>query len=114
MSTIYKVCSAQAWRQAQRAGILRGNPDDQRDSYIHLSTAGQLAGMLAKHFAGQRDLVLLAINEGRVRNDLRWEKARDGALFPHLYGELAVSAVTCVHPIRLKPDGRHVIPELAL
>ena len=111
MSTLYKVCSARAWHEARRAGVLRGTADDLRDGYIHLSTADQLAGTLAKHFVGQRDLVLLAVEEAMVRERLRWEKARGGALFPHLYGELAVSAVAGVQQIPLDANGRHRLPE---
>ena len=110
--TLYKVCPAQAWHEARRAGILRGTADDRRDGYIHLSTAEQLAGTLGKHFSGQRDLVLLAVEEAMVRDGLRWEKARGGALFPHLYGELAASAVSSVQQIHLGSDGRHVLTEL--
>ena len=110
--TLYKVCSAQAWHDARRAGVLRGTPDDLRDDYIHLSTADQLAGTLGKHFFGQRDLVLLAVEEAGVRDRLRWEKARGGALFPHLYGELAASAVISVQQILLDSDGWYVLPEL--
>jgi uncharacterized protein (DUF952 family) len=109
---IYKVCSAGTWQEARRAGALRGTADDRRDGYIHLSTADQLAGTLAKHFSGQRDLVLLAVEAAAVSANLRWEQARGGALFPHLYGELPASAVAGVHPVRLGPDGRHVLPEL--
>ncbi len=109
---IYKVCFAEAWRDAQRAGVLRGTADDLRDGYIHLSTADQLAGTLAKHFCGQRDLVLLAVDAAAVGANLRWEAARGGALFPHLYGELDASAVASVHPIWLGHNAQHVLPEL--
>jgi uncharacterized protein (DUF952 family) len=113
LAILYKICSAAAWQEAQRTGALRGTADDLRDGFIHLSTAGQVAGTLAKHFAGQRDLMLLAVAEDAVRPLLRWEPARGGALFPHLYGVLPVGAVQAAHAIAPGPDGQYRLPETA-
>lgn len=41
---------------------------------------------------------------------LRWEPSRGGALFPHLYGPLPMSAVRAVAPLSLGPAGRHDFP----
>ena len=43
-------------------GVFRGSPVDLKDGYIHFSTAEQAEETAAKHFAGQRDLVLLAVD----------------------------------------------------
>ena len=43
---------------------------------------------------------------------LKWEPSRDGALFPHLYGALPLTAVRWVKPIRRDDDGRHLLPPL--
>jgi uncharacterized protein (DUF952 family) len=45
---------------------------------------------------------------------LKWEVSRDGALFPHLYGELPVAAVHRVELLPLGPDGTYQLPELEL
>jgi uncharacterized protein (DUF952 family) len=58
-------------------------------------------------------LVLVAVDAAALGERLRWEPARGGGLFPHLYGELDMSAVRRVEVLRLGADGRHVIPELA-
>ena len=60
MTTIYKICTAAEWREAERAGAYRGSAVDRRDGFIHFSTAEQAAETAAKWFAGQRDLVLVA------------------------------------------------------
>ena len=65
-----------------------------------------------KHFAGQDSLVLVSIDADALGTALKWEASRGGALFPHLYGDLPLSAVTKVEPIALLPDGRHRLPEL--
>ncbi len=113
MATIYKICPADLWRAAERTGLFAGSPVDLRDGYIHFSTAVQLAETAAKHFAGQDDLVLVAIDAGALGAALKFEPSRGGALFPHLYGALPLAAVTRVRPLRLGPDGRHVLPEAA-
>jgi uncharacterized protein (DUF952 family) len=110
--TIYKICDAAAWQAAQRIGEFAGSPVDLADGYIHFSTADQVAETAAKHFAGQRDLVLVAVDADALGADLKWEPSRGGALFPHLYGTLPLSAVRWTKPLLLGPDGRHVFPKL--
>ena len=85
---IYKICTAAEWREAERAGAYRGSAVDRRDGFIHFSTAEQAAETAAKWFAGQRDLVLVAVDADALGDALKWEPSRGGALFPHLYGEL--------------------------
>lgn len=109
---IYKICPASPWREAERQGSYRGSADDARDGFIHFSTAEQLAGTLQKHYARQSGLLLIAIDGERLGDALRWEPSRDGALFPHLYGELDMGAVTAVTELRLRSDGGHDLPEL--
>ena len=88
MPTIYKICPAALWREAERAGSFRGSAVDLRDGFIHFSSAAQVAETAAKHFAGQHDLVLLRVDAARLGAALKWEPSRGGALFPHLYGDL--------------------------
>lgn len=113
MSSIYKVCPASAWREAECHGVYRGSADDQRDGFIHFSTASQLPGTLAKHFAGQSGLFLIAVDADALGEALKWEPSRGGELFPHLYGELDLGAVIEIRDLRLRSDGVHDIPELS-
>ena len=112
MSTIYKICPAPAWREAERRGAFRGSADDQRDGFIHFSTASQVADTAAKHFAGQSGLFLIAVDADALGDALKWEPSRGGALFPHLYGDLDIGAVTKILDMRMRSDGTHDIPEL--
>jgi len=111
--TIYKICSASAWREAERRGAYIGSADDLRDGFIHFSTAAQVAETARKHFFGQTGLFLIAVDAGALGEALRWEPSRGGALFPHLYGELDLGAVTAVLDLRARSDGGHDVPELA-
>ncbi len=112
MSTIYKICPASLWQEAERAGVFRGSPDDIRDGFIHFSTAAQVEETASRHFAGQADLLLLHVDGERLGDRLKWEPSRGGALFPHLYGEFAPAAVLKVERLPLAPDGWHIIPAL--
>jgi uncharacterized protein (DUF952 family) len=112
MSTIYKILPAALWHAAERQGVFRGSPVDMQDGFIHLSSADQAVETCAKHFAGERDLVLLFVDAARLGDRLKWEPSRGGALFPHLYGELELDAVIRVDPLPLAADGRHKFPPL--
>jgi uncharacterized protein (DUF952 family) len=112
-TTIYKICSAELWRDAQRAGLFGGAPLDLADGFIHFSTAAQVAETAAKHFAGAADQVLIAVDAGLLGGALKWERSRGGDLFPHLHGALGLDAVKWAVPLPLGADGRHVFPELA-
>ena len=111
MTTIYKICTAAEWRDAKRAGLYRGSAVDHRDGYIHFSTAEQTTETAAKHFAGQNDLVLVSVDAAALDDRLKWEPSRDGALFPHLYGELDLAAVRRVDPLPLDESGCYVFPQ---
>ena len=113
MRRIYKICPASAWREAERQGVYRGSADDIRDGFIHLSSAGQVAETAKKHFFGQTGLLLIEVDADVLGDALRWERSRNDELFPHLYRELDVSAVTGVRDLEARPDGSHDIPELA-
>jgi uncharacterized protein (DUF952 family) len=113
MTLIYKISPRAAWRQAEAAGAFSGAPVDAADGYIHFSTAAQARETAAKHFAGQADLVLAAVDSAELGAALRWEPSRGGDLFPHLYAPLAMSAVRWVKDLPLGADGRHMFPEEA-
>lgn len=112
MPLIYKICPAAMWRQAKADGVFRGSPVDLADGFIHFSTAAQARETAAKHFAGQRDLVLVAVDSEKLQGDLKWEPSRGGALFPHLYAPLDVKSVANVVELPLGADGQHVFPSL--
>jgi uncharacterized protein (DUF952 family) len=109
---LFKIVPASLWREAKRTGVFRGSEVDVRDGFIHFSTASQAVETAAKHFAGQSDLLLVSVDGRRLGPALKWEPSRGGALFPHLYGELPLGAVTAVAPLPLGADGRHRFPPL--
>jgi uncharacterized protein (DUF952 family) len=104
---IYKIVSADQWRVAEAAGVFAGAQVDQADGYIHFSTAAQVEETAAKHFAGQGDLVLVAVEADRLGATLQWEPSRGGQLFPHLYEPLALDFVVWSKPLPQAAGGAH-------
>lgn len=109
---IYHMCRAEEWQAAAVAGEYRGSSQDAADGFIHFSTSDQVRDSAAKHRAGQDGLVLLAVDSGQLGDALKWEPARGGDLFPHLYGPLSILAVLDVHLLPLGEDGFHRFPLL--
>ncbi|MER8748704.1 DUF952 domain-containing protein [Mesorhizobium sp. M1050] len=109
---IYKITPRAPWREAETNGRFTGAPIDVADGFIHFSTAAQVKETAARHFAGQTDLLLVAIDGASLGAALKYEVSRRGALFPHLYGPLDLNAVLWVRPLPLGADGVHQFPAL--
>jgi uncharacterized protein (DUF952 family) len=107
MTLVYKIVPAALWRAAEALAEFDGAPIDQADGFIHFSTAAQLRETAAKHFPGQRDLLLVTVEAERLGNALRFEPSRGDDLFPHLYGPLQLADVMRVDALPLRADGTH-------
>ncbi len=106
MTLIYKIFRADEYASFVSAGETQGAPVDLADGFIHFSTAGQLAVTASKHFAGESDLKLLAVDADTLGDALVWEPSRGGALFPHLYRKLTTEDVVWIEDLPFE-DGRH-------
>jgi uncharacterized protein (DUF952 family) len=109
-TTAYKVLTAEQMATLERDGTFAGAPVDLADGYIHLSTAAQLTETVDKHFAGQTDLHVAAVDLGSVGGSLKWEESRGGQLFPHLYGPLLLETVIAYGPLERNDDGKVKLP----
>jgi len=109
---IFHICPRAEWEEAQRAGRYVGSAASLRDGFLHFSTASQIVESAAKHWAGKEDLILLAADEAALGGSVKWEKSRGGALFPHVYGPIPLTAVTWSKRLPLGADGRHAFPPL--
>ena len=107
---ILKILRSDEWETLRREGATQGSAQDRADGFIHFSTPEQAPATAAKHFAGENGLMLLAVAAARLGDALKWEPARGGALFPHLYRALALSDIARLEPLPLV-GGVHVFPE---
>ena len=107
---IYKIMTGGEWAVAQASGFYAGSRDDQNDGFIHFSGPDQVAETAEKHFSGQDDLMLISVDAEGLGDALKWEPSREGALYPHLYGPLDLTAIIEACPLPLGEDGRHQFP----
>lgn len=108
---VYKIATETVFAPSRQASHFAGMPIDHQDGYLHFSTAAQLPETLRLHFAGQGDLVLLAVRVADLGEGLRWEPSRGGAMFPHLYEPLPTALIVWEAPIVVAADGSCVLPE---
>lgn len=97
--SVYKILRQGEWQALRDGGRFDGSPDDVRDGYVHLSTGAQVPGTLQRHFLREEGLWLIEIEEAVLGPDVRWEQARDGQRFPHLYRALERGDVERAEPI---------------
>ena len=109
----YKILSRADWRAALAEGRYDGSPVDLADGYIHLSAADQLEATAAKHYAGQVELMLVEVDLTALGEALIWEPSRGGALFPHIYGPLPITATRGARGLSVSADGRMILEEAA-
>lgn len=106
---IYKIFKADEWQELRSQKSTAGSEKDVEDGFVHFSTAEQAEETAAKHFSGESELMLVAVETDRLGDALKWEASRGGALFPHLYSELRLEHVRWAQPLMLQ-DGVHRLP----
>ena len=106
---IYKVLRKDEFIKLEKNKLSYGSTSDKMDGFIHLSTRKQLLGTLKKHFFGERNLILMALESATIQTSLKWEKSRDGQLFPHLYSTLSFKDALWFAPIEFI-ENQHIIP----
>jgi len=107
---VYKIATAEAVADAHARGAFPVMPIDTADGFVHFSTASQLPETLRLYFAGQENIVLLAVRAYDLGKDLVWEASRGGQLFPHGYGDVSPAAVAWTAVISVAPDGSCPLP----
>ena len=91
---VYKVLSLREWDEASKTGLV-ATELDQKDGFIHLSSASQLNMTLSLYFSQQEQVVLLQIKESEIAKDLIYEiSEKRGGEFAHLYGELSTKKIS--------------------
>ena len=116
---ILHLASNDAWLAAVKMGAYHAEGLS-TEGFIHCSTASQIVGVANTFYHGQRGLVLLVIDPEKLEAELKWEPpaepepthAREGELFPHIYGPLNLDAVKNVIPFEPDEYGNFTLPKL--
>lgn len=113
---IYHIATCADWERALADGEYTRSTVDKtlaEEGFIHASQASQVARTANKFYRGvPGELVLLVIDEGRLRAEVRYEDAPgaggEGTAelpFPHIYGPLNADAVLEARPFAPGADG---------
>jgi uncharacterized protein (DUF952 family) len=106
---IFKIVPRTEWETS--SGDYQGSAHDRADGFLHFSTGPQLAETLRRYYAGQNDLMLIAVDPAALGNGLRWEYSSSrGEDFPHLYAPLSCDAMKWARPLTRKADGTFDLP----
>ena len=106
---VYKICNKTEWLEAKQNKKFIGTTKDIEDGFVHFSDKQQVQGTLKKYYLKQKDLILLKVETLKLDN-LIWEQAPNGNMFPHLYSSFDIANVCSVHDIVLNEDGTHTLP----
>ncbi|MBD2206723.1 DUF952 domain-containing protein [Calothrix sp. FACHB-1219] len=109
MKTIFHITQAEKWESAKILGSYRADSLE-NEGFIHCSEVNQIVNSANKFFFNQQGLVLLFIDAGKVKAEVRYEEAEIGELFPHIYGELNIDAVFGVVDFEPGEDGLFNLP----
>ena len=109
---ILHITSKQDWSDAQAKGEYTA-PSLAIEGFIHFSTDKQAIYVANAFYKGRIDLVLLVVDETRLKSEVKWEAPAGPAadniseadLFPHVYGPVNLDAVTSVLGFLPDADG---------
>ena len=107
----YHITSAAEWSEAQRTGFYKPKGFD-RDKFVHLSYSHQLLTVAHRFYAGQKELVILAIDSSKIKDGLIEENLEGGEeLYPHFYDVLPIDAVVDAIAFPCNADGGFDLPK---
>ena len=106
---ILHVTTPEAWRRGADTPYYEAE-SLASEGFIHNCRPAQLRGVLGRHFAGHRALVLLVVDPSLLTSEVREEDSA-GDTFPHVYGPIDRAAVVGVLPIETESTGRFTLPE---
>ncbi|WP_139490951.1 DUF952 domain-containing protein [Brevibacillus dissolubilis] len=111
MSLIVKTSNHSQWAEAQRTESIHFESLD-TEGFIHCSTPAQVEAVLNKLYRGRNDILLLLLDESKVTAEIKYEQAKNGQLYPHIYGPLNLDAVVKTAAVLPDAEGNfHIDPE---
>ena len=105
MALVYHLARLQDWETALNSGVY-APPSLKTEGFIHASSKEELIPSAVLHFPQESSLVILAISEKKVRQILKWEEGREGKLFPHIYGNIALERIENTYLLVRNGEGK--------
>jgi len=100
---LYKILTEQQWEAMREMGLhyTKSSTLDQRDGYIHLSTAHQVERIAKKYFQDIASVKILKLDYHKLSGLIKWEPNSTGDLFPHCYHEISVDIISHIEGINV-------------
>ena len=113
---VYRVISKEDWEIAKQVGRVPRCGSDERDGYVHLSTAETMIQTANLYFEPAEEPLIIELQSQALGTSLRWEKvACQDQSFPHLYAEgIPYHAVTACIELVVHNQGFVLGPRVAL
>jgi uncharacterized protein (DUF952 family) len=102
---IFHITSRKSWAAAEKYGIYSAD-SLVSVGFIHCSKVDQIMRVANTYYSYLHDLVILEIDQSKLKSELLWEPGTDKAdeVFPHIYGPLNLEAV--VHVFEFEPGSQ--------
>lgn len=107
---ILHIANKSTWEQSQKVGKYEGDTLLSQ-GFIHCSTEEQVIEVANFMFKSQYNLILLVIDQNKVKAEIKYEDAGNKKLYPHIYGPLNLNAVVSVIDFFPNEDGTFTLPE---
>lgn len=106
MGYIYHITTKSDWSDAQKTGSYtpKGYASE---GFIHFSKQEQVAATAARYYSNIPELIVLKVEMGKLKAEIKTEQAPNGDWYPHLYGILNLDAVENVISLQAEPDGTY-------
>ncbi len=108
---IIHICSTSSWEAAKRLGYYEAG-SLKSQGFIHCSKPEQVVKVANFNFKGTQDLLLLLIDEQKIKSEIKYEDGGSGELYPHIYGSINIDAVENAVAFPPEVDGTFKLPEL--
>jgi uncharacterized protein (DUF952 family) len=115
---IIHITTREDWEKALISGEYRAASLNS-EGFIHCSTLKQTIDTANVFYRGQSGLILLCIDEAKLKSECKFEKPTGGAkhdpnvgnFFPHVYGPLNISSVIKIVDFPPGENGLFVLPD---
>lgn len=93
---IYHITNKKIWETALKNNSYK-TESFVKEGFIHCSPKEKIPEVLNNFYKGEKDLLLLCIDETKVKAKIVWEDLYNHDYeFPHIYGELNLDAISYV------------------
>ncbi|MBS4537648.1 DUF952 domain-containing protein [Clostridium sp. D2Q-11] len=108
---ILHIVKEEEWEKAKVEGIYKSQTLES-EGFIHCSPIEKVIDVANYNFKGVKGLVLLCIDEEKVKSEIKWEDLySEGREYPHIYDELNIDAVNKEYDFPAKKEGYFELPK---